>query len=88
MPAFDPNELLESIKHLVNIDQCWFPQIEGLNSQLYVRVNHVSTDPTLGVKSPKFTKLYAIVSPTTFKTKSLKVKCAYDVFKNWPLGHG
>lgn len=88
MPAFDTNELIGCIKTLVNIDKSWFPDINGLNSQLYVRVNHVSTDPTLGVKSPKFTKLYAIISPTTFKNKSLKVKCAHDVFKNWPLGHG
>ena len=88
LPNFDPEELVGCIKSLVNVDKSWFPEINGLNSQLYVRVNHVSTDPMLGVKSPKFTKLYAILSPTTFKNKSLKVKCAYDVFKNWPLGHG
>ncbi len=49
---------------------------------------HISTDDMLGVKSPKFTKLYAILNPTTLRNKSLKVKCAFDVFKNWPLGHG
>lgn len=88
MPAFDPKELGECIKELVRQDQEWFPKLAGKDSQLYVRVNHISTDPMLGVKSPKFTKLYAIISPTTYKTKSLKVKCAHDVYKNWPLGHG
>ena len=88
MPTFDTEELLNCIKSLVHIDQSWFPEINADPSQLYVRVNHVSVDPTLGVKTPQFTKLYAILSPTTIKNKSLKVKCAFDVFKNWPLGHG
>ena len=88
MPLFDTKELGECIKELVSQDQEWFPKLAGKDSQLYVRVNHVSTDPLLGVKSPKQTKLYAIICPTTYKTKSLKVKCAHDVYKNWPLGHG
>jgi branched-chain amino acid aminotransferase len=57
-------------------------------AQIYVRMAHISTDDQLGVKSPKKTKLYAILNPTTLKKKQLKVKCAADVFKNWPLGHG
>lgn len=88
MPLFDIKELGECIKELVRQDVEWFPTLPGKDSQLYVRLNQISTDPTLGIKSPKFTKLYAIISPTTYKTKSLKVKCAHDVYKNWPLGHG
>lgn len=42
----------------------------------------------MGVRTPKTTKLYAILNPTTLKNKDLKVKCAYDTFKTWPLGHG
>jgi branched-chain amino acid aminotransferase len=40
------------------------------------------------VKTPKKTKLFAIINPTSIKIRPLKVKCAYNVFKNWPLGHG
>lgn len=88
MPKFDTTELLQCVKQLVQVDQSWFPQYQNLPGQLYIRLAHISTDEQLGVKSPKKTKLYAIVNPTTIKNKSLKVKCAYDVFKNWPLGHG
>ncbi len=52
MPTFDTEELLNCIKSLVHIDQRWFPEINSDPSQLYVRVNHVSVDPTLGVKTP------------------------------------
>jgi branched-chain amino acid aminotransferase len=88
MPAFDTEELFKCVKELVKLDSTWFPDINNDPSQLYVRLAHVSTDHQLGVKTPKYTKLYAIVNPTTLKPRPLKVKCAYDVFKNWPLGHG
>ena len=53
-----------------------------------MRLAHISTDEVLGVRTPRRTKLYAIVNPTTLKPKTLKLKCSTDVFKNWPLGHG
>lgn len=87
MPSFSSDELLKCIKQLVKIDQNWFPELDE-PSQLYVRLAHISTDDQLGVKTPKYTKLYAILNPTMLKNKSLKVKCAYNTFKNWPLGHG
>ncbi len=55
---------------------------------MYLRLNHISTDSILGVATPRKTKLYAIINPTTLKPKILKLKCATSVFKNWPLGHG
>jgi len=88
LPAFDSEELLKCISSLVKIDQSWFPEVYDTTSHLYVRLNHVSTDPTLGVKSPKATKLYVFLNPNTFKNKDLKLKCNLDAFKSWPLGHG
>jgi len=88
MPLFDTNELLESIKELVQVDKDWFPQLGDDHGQLYLRMAHVSTDKTLGVKTPSNTNLFAILNPTTLKNKNLKVKCSDGVNKNWPLGHG
>jgi hypothetical protein len=88
MPVFDPEELLGCLKKLVTLDQSWFPDMDELVTQLYVRIAHISTDEVLGVRTPRKTKLYAIINPTTLKPKTLKLKCATDVFKNWPLGHG
>lgn len=89
MPAFNTNELLECLKKLVAIDKDWFPELPNdTPSQLYLRLNHISTDEVLGVRSPRKTKIYGIINPTTLKPRTLRLKCATDVFKNWPLGHG
>jgi branched-subunit amino acid aminotransferase/4-amino-4-deoxychorismate lyase len=53
-----------------------------------VRLCHLSTDDVLGVKAPANTKLFVLLNPNTIKTKYRKVKCAYNVIKNWPMGHG
>ena len=53
-----------------------------------MRLAHISTDEVLGVRTPKKTKIFAILNPTTLRPKVLKLKCSTDVFKNWPLGHG
>jgi branched-chain amino acid aminotransferase len=45
-------------------------------------------DPQLGVKTPRQSKLFAILNPSTIKSKNRKVKCTSDVIKNWPMGHG
>lgn len=88
MPGFDTEELYKCVKQLVKFDESWFPENTTDPSQLYVRLAHISTDDALGVKTPKQTKLYAIINPTNLKNRDLKVKCAYNVYKNWPLGHG
>lgn len=40
------------------------------------------------MRTAKKTKIYGILNPTTLRPKTLRLKCATDVFKNWPLGHG
>lgn len=87
MPVFDTNELLGCIKKLVTLDESWYPNVT-FPTQLYIRLCHISTDAQLGVKTPKNTKIFAILNPANLKAKTLKLKCAPDVIKNWPLGHG
>lgn len=88
MPLFDNNELLDCMKQLVHIDSNWFPDHLEDPGQLYMRIAHISTDQTMGVKTPSATKLFAMLNPTTLKHKNLSVKCSDGVNKNWPLGHG
>jgi branched-subunit amino acid aminotransferase/4-amino-4-deoxychorismate lyase len=67
----------------------WFPYLgHDTPSQLYLRLAHISTDEVLGVRTAKRTKIFGILNPTTLRPKTLRLKCATDVFKNWPLGHG
>jgi len=87
MPLFDFHELLGCMKHLIAIDEGWFPNCDE-PGQIYTRFCHISTDKTLGVRTPSSTKLYAILNPTLLKNRNLTVKCSDHVHKNWPLGHG
>lgn len=88
MPVFDTSELLDCIKHLVDLDKDWFPQGLQDPGQLYMRIAHIATEQVMGVKTPHNTKLFAMLNPTTLKHKNLSVKCSDGVNKNWPLGHG
>lgn len=87
MPVFDNNELFGCIKKLVEVEKDWYLKGEHKN-QVYVRLCHISTDDILGVKAPAKTKIFVILNPNTLKTKNRKVKCAFNVNKNWPMGHG
>ena len=89
LPSFSTDELLQCLKKLVALDKSWFPDLPNETpSQLYLRLAHISTDEVLGVRTARRSKIYAILNPTTLKPKTLRLKCAHDVFKNWPLGHG
>lgn len=52
-------------------------------------MTHIATDPELGVRSPRKSKIFAIVNPTNLvRTNRVSIQCNYNVYKNWPLGHG
>lgn len=53
-----------------------------------MRLAHISTDETIGVRSARRSKIFAIVNPCGLRPKNLRLKCTTEVFKNWPLGHG
>ena len=49
---------------------------------------HISTEAVMGVKTTSYTKVFAILNPTSLLQKPLSLKCSHDVNKNWSLGHG
>jgi len=48
---------------------------------------HVSTEGTLGVRSPSTTKVIALLNPIQMKSSAISLKCSSQA-KSWPLGHG
>lgn len=86
MPAFDANELVDCLKPLVKLDRAWIDHYEEPD-QFFTRLLHISTDKTLGVRTPQFTKIIAMLNPIQVKSKQLSLKCSSQA-KNWPLGHG
>jgi hypothetical protein len=62
LPSFDKKELLDCLKKLVVLDKEWIDWM-GEPDQLYSRVLHFSTDKTLGVRTPQFTKIIGLLNP-------------------------
>nr|XP_057933341.1 branched-chain-amino-acid aminotransferase, cytosolic [Doryrhamphus excisus] len=60
LPAFEPSELLECIRKLVEVDQDWLPQSNSIT--LYIRPTYISTEPTLALTKPTRALLYVILS--------------------------
>jgi len=50
----------------------------------------MSTDKTLGVRTPQNTKIVAIVNPVLLmaRDEAIALKCSTDVKRNCPIGHG
>ncbi|XP_041059449.1 branched-chain-amino-acid aminotransferase, cytosolic [Carcharodon carcharias] len=61
LPRFDPKELLECIKKLVEVDKEWVPYSKS--ASLYIRPVFIGTEPSLGVKIATKALLYVILSP-------------------------
>jgi len=55
--------------------------------QFYTRILHFSSDKTLGVRTPQFSKIVALLNPIQLKVASLSLKCSREA-RSWPLGHG
>jgi len=53
MPVFDVDELHDCIKELVTLDKDWMHTLQDPSKdQFYARMVHMSTDKTLGVRTP------------------------------------
>ena len=53
MPVFDTDELHDCIKELVTLDKDWMHTLKDPSKdQFYARMVHMSTDKTLGVRTP------------------------------------
>ena len=58
LPQLDPDDALEAIRRLVEVDQDWIPTQPG--TSLYIRPFVIATDPFLGVR-PSDTYLFMII---------------------------
>jgi hypothetical protein len=87
LPDFDINEMLECLKKLAIYEKEWLLD-HTEPDQLFMRIVHLSTDKTLGVRTPQNTKIIAMVNPVMLRAGPISLKCSTDVKKNWPLGHG
>ncbi|KAG7492090.1 hypothetical protein MATL_G00011010 [Megalops atlanticus] len=61
LPAFDPGELLECIRELVEVDQEWVPY--SADASLYIRPTFIGTEPALGLSKAAHALLFVIMSP-------------------------
>lgn len=93
MPTDDlnPDNLLECIKTLCEVDKNWIPHGEGYS--LYLRPTVICTNPFLGVSAPTKMLLYVITSPVGpyYKSGSFQpVKLTTDspFVRAWPGGTG
>eukprot|EP00594_Rhizosolenia_setigera_P005145 CAMPEP_0178950466 /NCGR_PEP_ID=MMETSP0789-20121207/6667_1 /TAXON_ID=3005 /ORGANISM="Rhizosolenia setigera, Strain CCMP 1694" /LENGTH=338 /DNA_ID=CAMNT_0020631193 /DNA_START=255 /DNA_END=1271 /DNA_ORIENTATION=- len=93
MPTDDlnPDNLLECIKTLCEVDKNWIPHGEGYS--LYLRPTVICTNPFLGVAAPTKMLLYVITSPVGpyYKSGSFQpVKLTTDspFVRAWPGGTG
>lgn len=86
MPSFDQKQLKECLKPLIQLDREWIDWF-GEPDQFYTRLLHISTDKTLGVRSPATTKIVGILNPIKMTSRPISLKCSRAT-KSWPLGHG
>ena len=90
LPAFDPNELAECIRKLVQLDQEWGPHCES--SSLYIRPTFIGTDPALGVSPSTFAEIFVILSPVgpyfSSGIKPVNLLADPHFVRAWPGGCG
>src|SRR5690606_39337621 len=61
IPAVPPEEMLEMIVELLEVEKDWVPHSEG--TALYIRPTLVATEPFLGVRPSKSYLFFVILSP-------------------------
>ncbi|KAJ3413748.1 branched-chain-amino-acid aminotransferase [Chytridiales sp. JEL 0842] len=90
LPAFNPDELLESIKELLRVDERWIPSERGYS--LYIRPTAIATQESLGVGPSSKAMIFVITCPvgpyykTGFAAVSLSATSHY--IRAWPGGTG
>jgi branched-chain amino acid aminotransferase len=89
LPTFDIKELAQVLQKFAVMEKSWLDKYNEPD-HLFIRMNQISTDKTLGVRTPQNTKIIAICTPVLVHTndRPLALKCSTDVKRNWPLGHG
>lgn len=60
LPEYDQEGFFECLEEYVKLEQRWVPK--SRENSLYLRPTAISTEPTLGVATPKHAKMYVIAS--------------------------
>ncbi len=61
IPQINPDDFLQALKAIVDVDKDWIPKWEG--TSLYIRPFVIATDPFLGVRPSNTYKFIIILSP-------------------------
>jgi branched-chain amino acid aminotransferase len=85
LETIDTSKLKECISELLKVDNDWIP-MNG-SSYVYVRLQHISMDATLGVKTAMASQFNVFLCPTTGSQPNLKVTTEGEIHKNWPRAH-
>merc|ERR1712008_396836 len=90
LPEFDPHELSQCIRKLVQIDQEWVPH--SVSSSLYIRPTMIGIEPTLGVAPANEAELFVILSPVgphfSSGVKPVNLLADPNFVRAWPGGSG
>jgi len=87
---FEPQELLQCIQRLVQIDQAWVPN--AVSSSLYIRPTMIGIEPTLGIGPSSEAELFVILSPVgpyfSSGFKPVNLLADPNFVRAWPGGAG
>jgi branched-chain amino acid aminotransferase len=90
LPEFDPNELVQCIRKLIQLDQEWVPH--SSSSSLYIRPTMIGTEPTLGVAPSGLAEIFVILSPVgpyfSSGVKPVNLLADPKFVRAWPGGSG
>ncbi len=90
LPVFEPAELAECIRKLIQIDQEWVPH--STSSSLYIRPTMIGIDPALGIAPANEAEVFVILSPTgpyyATGTKPVNLLADPKYVRAWPGGCG
>lgn len=90
LPEFDPHELVQCIRRLIQVDQEWVPH--SVSSSLYIRPTMIGIEPTLGVAPATEAELFVILSPVgpyfSSGVKPVNLLADPKFVRAWPGGSG
>lgn len=90
LPEFDPHELVQCIRRLIQVDQEWVPH--SVSSSLYIRPTMIGIEPTLGVSPASEAELFVILSPVgpyfSSGVKPVNLLADPKFVRAWPGGSG
>ena len=90
LPAFDPNEMVECLKKLMEVEKDWIPK-RDMHS-LYIRPTSISMENTFEIGAHKKAKVFIVNSPVgPYYPRGfvpVKLLCDTKYIRAWPKGFG